>query len=110
MIVIVVIIEGLINKSIIQLNLFEENLVEMIHDNVRYLLRRNPQRALEIGENRIYHQKANRTKACVFVAMLAYAIKFFFGGARVEMSGYGHGFGGFWTIFSRLQRIAEEIL
>lgn len=44
-------IEGLVRKNIFQLGLFEEKLVEIIHEGVRYLLRRNPQRAEEIHEN-----------------------------------------------------------
>jgi transposase len=45
-------IESLIKKNVFQLGLFEEKLVEVTHDKIRYLLRRNPQRVLEIGENR----------------------------------------------------------
>ena len=45
-------IESLIYKGIIQLGLFEEKLVEITHEGIRYLLRRNPQRAQEIEENR----------------------------------------------------------
>ena len=45
-------IEGLIRKGIFQLGLFEEKLVEIVHEGIRYLLRRNPQRVEEMGENR----------------------------------------------------------
>lgn len=45
-------IEGLIRKNVFQLGLFEEKLVEITHDKTRYLLRCNPQRVEEIGENR----------------------------------------------------------
>lgn len=45
-------IEGLMKKGFFQLGLFEEKLVEVIQDKIRYLLRRNPQRVEEIQENR----------------------------------------------------------
>ena len=45
-------VESLVKKNVFQLGLFEEKLAEIIHDKIRYLLRRNPQRVLEIGENR----------------------------------------------------------
>lgn len=45
-------IERLIQKNVFQLGLFEEKLVEITHDSIRYCLRRNPQRVLEIGGNR----------------------------------------------------------
>jgi len=45
-------IESLIAKNVFQLELFAEKLFEITHHNIRYLLRRNPQRVLEIGENR----------------------------------------------------------
>jgi len=46
-------IKSLINKEIIQLELFEDKLIEVKKDNVRYILRRNPVRANEINENRM---------------------------------------------------------
>lgn len=45
-------IESLIGKNVFQLGLFEEKLIEIIDGEIRYLLRRNPQRAGEIAENR----------------------------------------------------------
>lgn len=45
-------IESLIGKDVFQLGLFEEKLVEIIHQGIRYFLRRNPQRVEEIRENR----------------------------------------------------------
>ena len=45
-------IESLINKDVIQLSLFEENLCEVTEENIRYILRRNPVRAKEIRDNR----------------------------------------------------------
>jgi transposase len=45
-------IESLIARNVFQLGLFEEKLVEIAHEGIRYLLRRNPQRVEEIGENR----------------------------------------------------------
>jgi len=45
-------IKSLINKDIIQLELFENELIEVTDDKVRYILRRNPVRALEIENKR----------------------------------------------------------
>lgn len=45
-------IETLIKRETIQLSLFEENLCEVIEDNIRYILRKNPVRAKEISDNR----------------------------------------------------------
>lgn len=45
-------INTLIKKDVIQLSLFEETLCEVMDDNIRYILRRNPVRAKEIRENR----------------------------------------------------------
>jgi transposase len=45
-------IKTLVKKGVIQLELFEEKLVEIEHENVRYLARRNPVRAQEIQANR----------------------------------------------------------
>lgn len=41
-------IESLINQEVIQLSLFDENIVEVSEDNIRYVLHRNPVRAEEI--------------------------------------------------------------
>jgi transposase len=45
-------INTLVKEDVIQLNLFEETLCEVIKDDIRYILRRNPVRAKEIRENR----------------------------------------------------------
>jgi len=45
-------IESLMNKDVFQLELFEEKLVEITQDNVRYFLRRNPEMALAMENNR----------------------------------------------------------
>jgi len=45
-------IQALINKDLIQLSLFDEDLCEVEIDSVRYILRRNPDRAQEIEINR----------------------------------------------------------
>jgi transposase len=45
-------IESLLKKGIFQMELFEETLVEVMDDDCRYVLRRNPVRAQEIAENR----------------------------------------------------------
>ena len=45
-------IKTLVKKGIIQLGLFEEKLVEIEHEDIRYLARRNPVRAQEIQANR----------------------------------------------------------
>lgn len=45
-------IEKLLKKNVLQLELFEENLCEMLCGGLRYLARRNPQRALEIAAQR----------------------------------------------------------
>ena len=40
-------------KGVIQLDLFDDKLVEVEVQGVRYVLRRNPVRALEISDNRL---------------------------------------------------------
>lgn len=45
-------VDQLIKQNIIQLSLFEEKLIEIRQDDIRYLLRRNPIRAQEIERNR----------------------------------------------------------
>lgn len=45
-------IESLIKKSFIQLSMFEEKLCEVVLEGVRYILRRNPERAAEIAASR----------------------------------------------------------
>ncbi len=46
-------IESLVKRGVIQLDLFDEKLSEVEDDGVRYVLRRNPKRALEISDNRL---------------------------------------------------------
>jgi hypothetical protein len=75
-------IEKLIKKGVFQLGLFEEQLTEVTYKDVRYILRRNPERVKEVSQNRydkinfikIKIQKANtylheHTKASVKVAV-----------------------------------------
>ncbi|PKP51594.1 MAG: IS1634 family transposase, partial [Candidatus Altiarchaeales archaeon HGW-Altiarchaeales-3] len=45
-------IQSFIKEGLIQLSLFDENLCEVEIDSVRYILRRNPQRAKELSVNR----------------------------------------------------------
>jgi transposase len=45
-------VEQLIKQNIIQLSLFEEKIIEIQQDDIRYLLRRNPIRAEEIAKSR----------------------------------------------------------
>jgi transposase len=44
--------EKLIRKNVFQLELFDEKLVEVEHEKIRYILRRNPVRVKEIRKNR----------------------------------------------------------
>ena len=50
-------IETLITRDVIQYTLFDDQLVEVEHENVRYLLRRNPVQAEEIAKSRTSKQK-----------------------------------------------------
>jgi len=45
-------IEKLLSEGIFQMGLFEEKLAEVVHNGVRYILRRNPERAREIALGR----------------------------------------------------------
>lgn len=45
-------IESLMNQGVLQLSLFDSDVVEVCQDRVRYVLRRNPVRAREVKENR----------------------------------------------------------
>lgn len=45
-------INKMVKNGVIQLELFDEELVEVEHEGYRYILRRNPLRAEEIGKNR----------------------------------------------------------
>jgi len=51
-------IETLIKKDIVQYTLFDDQLIEVEYENVRYLLRRNPIRAEEIAKSRASKQKS----------------------------------------------------
>ncbi|MHB8360536.1 MAG: IS1634 family transposase [Thermoplasmataceae archaeon] len=44
--------ETLLKQNVIQMELFTEKLCEIIHENIRYILRRNPVRKKEIETNR----------------------------------------------------------
>lgn len=56
-------IELLIKQNIIQLALFDEKLIEVKQDDIRYILRRNPARAAEIAKTRT--QKIEKIKTFV---------------------------------------------
>jgi len=45
-------IEKLLREGVFQMGLFEEKLAEVTHDGVRYILRRNPERARELASGR----------------------------------------------------------
>lgn len=45
-------IEKLLREGVFQMGLFEEKLAEVAHDGVRYILRRNPERARELASGR----------------------------------------------------------
>jgi transposase len=45
-------IRTLLQKGILQMELFEDNLGEVAHEGIRYILRRNPERKKEIEQNR----------------------------------------------------------
>ena len=53
-------VKTLLKEGIIQLSLFEEKLIEIWQDDIRYLLRRNPVRANEIAGTR--NEKISRVK------------------------------------------------
>jgi len=46
-------IESLVKRGVIQLDLFDDKLLEVEDKGVRYVLRRNPKRAEEIADNRL---------------------------------------------------------
>jgi hypothetical protein len=45
-------IRALLQKGILQMELFEDTLGEVVHEGIRYILRRNPERKKEIEQNR----------------------------------------------------------
>jgi transposase len=45
-------IRALLQKGILQMELFEDALGEVVHEGIRYILRRNPERKREIEKNR----------------------------------------------------------
>lgn len=57
-------IRTLLEKGIIQMDLFEDSLAEVIHENIRYIIRRNPTRKREIEQTR----EAKLTRLHTFVA------------------------------------------
>jgi transposase len=64
-------IEKLIKESIFQMELFDENLCEVDHEEVRYVLRRNPLRAQEIAGNRKERKESVATlcqKKCTYLS------------------------------------------
>ena len=53
----------LLNKGTLQMELFDENICEVAEDGVRYILRKNPQRAEEVDANRRDKRKKIETLA-----------------------------------------------
>ncbi len=51
-------IETLLKNGIIQMELFEDTLSEVVYDNIRYILRRNPERAREMEKIRTGKKEA----------------------------------------------------
>ena len=51
-------IETLLKNGIIQMELFEDTLCEVVHDDIRYILRRNPVRAKEMEDVRTDKKEA----------------------------------------------------
>jgi len=51
-------IQSMRKKKVIQLGLFDEDVCEVVNDNIRYILRRNPCRAAEIQHNRLSKQNS----------------------------------------------------
>jgi len=45
-------IEGMLKKGVFQMDMFDEELTEVEHEGIRYILKRNPCRAAEISKNR----------------------------------------------------------
>jgi hypothetical protein len=45
-------IKSMLKEGVFQLGLFDDQLCEVAHNGVRYILRRNPQRAREVAESR----------------------------------------------------------
>jgi transposase len=56
-------IRSLLGKGILQMDLFEDSLAEVVHEKIRYILRRNPERKKEIEQNR--EAKTERIRAFV---------------------------------------------
>jgi hypothetical protein len=51
-------IEKLLKAGVLQMQLFDQNICEVFHDGIRYVLRRNPQRTLDVGRNRLQRKAA----------------------------------------------------
>ncbi len=56
-------IRTLLEKGVLQMDLFEDSLAEVVHENVRYIIRRNPMRQEEIEQTR--EAKLSRIAALV---------------------------------------------
>ena len=56
-------IETLLKQNVIQLELFEDELCEIKHEGIRYVLRRNPQRAAEVAASREDKRRSIETLA-----------------------------------------------
>jgi len=56
-------IKKLVKEGVFQLELFEDSLVEVQHEGIRYILRKNPIRAEEIKQNRV--EKESKIKEMV---------------------------------------------
>ena len=51
-------IEGLLKSGLMQLDMFDDKICEVVDGGIRYVLRRNPQRAREIARNREEKQES----------------------------------------------------
>ena len=51
-------IDSLMDQEVIQIGLFDEDVFEVEHDSIRYILRRNPVRVAEINESRISKRRS----------------------------------------------------
>jgi transposase len=64
-------IESMLKQGVIQLDLFSNELCEIQHQDTRYVLRRNPHRAADVGQNRaskIYAIEERARKANQYLA------------------------------------------
>lgn len=56
-------IETLLQNNLISMSLFDSDVKELEHEGIRYILRRNPERSKEIGQNRL-QKKTKIEKLC----------------------------------------------